>query len=191
MVKIIFQSTAHRVLKRVYGCEHVLHCRWNIWFSLARPRPVTHSAGLMQSVYPIVTLTIHLWPTAGQYQEPNKLSLKHYWMIFLCVSRTCSDLPCDNCFKRYDCSWGFNKCNADLASHRFEQMIKDPCKTNILQGQHNIIHSAQYSCFSIALSQWCHQQLSHRSLNILHLLKKNKHQVVQWFFPLVWFIVLR
>ena len=83
MVKIIFQAVAHHVLKRVYGCERVLHCRWNIWFSLARPRPVTHYAGLMQSVCPGVTLTIHLWPTAHGPQQNSPLSIIR-WSIFLC-----------------------------------------------------------------------------------------------------------
>lgn len=74
MFKIIFQSTAHHVLKHVYGCKRVLHCRWIIWFSLARLWPVSHSPELMQSVYPSVTLTIHLWPTAWQNQKGNDFS---------------------------------------------------------------------------------------------------------------------
>lgn len=103
MVKIIFQDSARCGLKRVYGCERVLHCRWNIWFSLAGPWPVTHRAGLMQGVYPNVTLTIHLWLAAQQKAGPQQAFPKALLDdLLLCASRAFSDLPCDNCWKRYD-----------------------------------------------------------------------------------------
>lgn len=84
---------------------------------------------MMQSMYPNVTLTIHLWPTTWQHQELNKVSLKHYWMIYFYIPREAVDLPRDNCFKIYDWPWGFNASNADLALPRLEHLIKN-CKTN-------------------------------------------------------------
>lgn len=143
MVKIIFQATTHRVLKRVYGCKRVLHCRWNIWFSLAWPRPVTHSAGLMQSVYPNVTLTIHLWRTPQQHRDPDKLSSKHYWMIYFHMPRG-PVLTCLVTIVSKDVlPWGFYASDVDLASSRLEHMTKYFC-TALFK---NITHSTKYSCF--------------------------------------------
>lgn len=125
MVKIIFQATARCVLKPVYGCEHVLHCRWNIWFSLAGPRPVTHSAGLMQSVYLIVTLTIHLWPTALQYPASQQAFLKAILHDLFCVPR--GTVPTCHVVIVVEKIWlavaGFDARDADLASPRLEHMI--------------------------------------------------------------------
>jgi len=105
MFKIIFQGMARHVLKHVYGCERVLHCRWNIWFSLARP--VSHSAELMQSVYPSVTLTIHLWPTARQHQKLNKLSVQHHWWIYFHTPQRSVPTCCLIIIKRHDFHQGF------------------------------------------------------------------------------------
>lgn len=161
MVKIIFQAVAHHVLKRVYGCKRVLHCRWNIWFSLAGPRPVTHSAGLMQSVYPSVTLTIHLWPTAQQHQELNKLSLQHYGMIYFYVPwgpvPTChviivlKDMTGPEGLIQVwsgvwmDPHWTLTLYHPGLSIWA----------TNILQGQRNLIHSVKYEYFKTLVFQWC------------------------------------
>ena len=125
MVKIIFQATARHVLKHVYGCVHVLHCRWNIWFSLAEQRLMTHSAGLIQSVYPIVTLTIHLWATALQHQQHNWLSLESIiitWSIWS-ASRNRPNLPCDDCLKHMTGPKGFNACDVDPALPCLERTV--------------------------------------------------------------------
>ena len=143
MVKIIFQDAAHRVLKRVYGCERVLHCRWNIWFGLARPRPVTHRAGLMQGACPNVTLTIHLWLAAGPQQVLLQALLDD---LFLWASRTRSGLPCDNCFKRYDRPGGLAQVMLTLQHPGLNKWTSTAVKQTYYK---NITHNAKYSWASI------------------------------------------
>lgn len=123
MVKIIFQATARHVSKRVYGCERVLHCRWNIWFSLA---------GLHRDSQGTIDAECVSYCDINHSSLTYSVATPGTQQVFLkaLLDDLCNvphGLPCDNCFQRYDRPWGFNASDADPASPRLEHIINNHC----------------------------------------------------------------